>query len=257
MTAAGRPDLVVRGRIATLAGAGGAGWVEAIAIAGGRVVAAGSWSDVSALAGAGTRVLRLAPDEIAIPGITDAHLHLAEAALARTRVDLEGAGAIGELTERVRDFAAMRNAPASGGGGDDPRDPDAWIEGAGWDPDALGRWPTADDLEVAAPGRRVALWAHDHHSLLVSHAGLAAAGIDRTRTDPDGGVIRRDDVGTATGVLQRAASLVADSVPASSETVVEAAVESYVATLLALGVTAVHDPGSLAVPEGLGGAIAA
>ncbi len=114
----------------------------------------------------GARRLRLAPDEVAIPGLTDAHLHLAEAALARRRVNLDDARSIGDVIERVRAAAAAR--------------PDAahWIEGAGWDPDLVGRWPTADDLEVAAPGRLVALWAHDHHALLVSARALEAAGID-------------------------------------------------------------------------------
>ena len=41
-------DLVVVGRIATLAGADGPGWVEAIAIRGGRVVATGRADDVEA-----------------------------------------------------------------------------------------------------------------------------------------------------------------------------------------------------------------
>ena len=57
-------------------------------------------------------------------------------------------------------------------------DPAAWIEGAGWDADLLGRWPTVADLELAVPGRLVALWAHDHHALLASARALAEAGID-------------------------------------------------------------------------------
>ena len=61
---------------------------------GGRVVAAGSAADVEGLVGPGTRRLALAPDEVAIPGLTDAHLHLAEAALARRRVNLDGARSI-------------------------------------------------------------------------------------------------------------------------------------------------------------------
>ncbi len=237
---------LVTGRIATLAGRRGPGWVEAIAIEGGRVIAAGRLSDVEAALAPGVQRLHLAPGEVAIPGLTDAHLHLAEAALARRRVDLDDARSIGDVIERVRAAAAAR--------------PDAgtWIEGAGWDPDLVGRWPTADDLEVAAPGRLVALWAHDHHALLVSAAALAASGIDDDRSDPDGGVIRRDEDGRATGVLHESAvRLVASLMPPLTTADVADALEPLVRELVGLGVVAVHDPGGLSERRDLGGPIAA
>ncbi len=193
---------LITGRIATLAGLEGPGWVEAIAVERGRVVAAGRRADVESALAPGARRLGLALDEVAIPGLTDAHLHLAEAALARRRVNLDAARSIGDVIERVRAAA------------DDRRNVETWIEGAGWDADLVGRWPTADDLEIAAPGRLVALWAHDHHALLASASALAAAGIDQDRPDPDGGVIRRDELGRATGVLHEVAvRLVSSLVP--------------------------------------------
>jgi predicted amidohydrolase YtcJ len=239
-------DLLVTGRIATLAGAAGPGWVEAIAVRHGRVVAAGSAGDVGAAAGPGTHRLALGPHEVAIPGLTDAHLHLAEAALARRRVRLEDARTLDAVLERVRAAADAR--PGA----------DAWIEGAGWDADLLGRWPTADDLELAAPGRHVALWAHDHHALLVSRGALAAAGIDDGRHDPEGGVIRRDAAGCATGVLhETAARLVAGMVPPPTTDDVVTALVPMVAELVGLGVVAVHDPGGLGERRDLDGPIAA
>lgn len=239
-------DLVVTGRIASLAGDSGPGWVEAIAIVGGRVVAAGRRTDLERMTSAGTHRLDLGPDEVALPGLTDAHLHLVEAALARARVDLEGTSDIEELKQRIRSGASVSEDGAT------------WIEGGGWDVDALGRWPTADDLEHAAPGRLVALWAHDHHALLVSRASLAAADVGAGRLDPAGGVIRRGEDGTATGVLhENAARLVADLVPAPSVETIAAALGPLVAELVSLGVVAVHDPGGLSRQEGLGRPIAA
>ncbi|HEX5828635.1 MAG TPA: amidohydrolase [Candidatus Limnocylindrales bacterium] len=240
-----RATLVIRGRIASLAGPAGPGWVEAIGIAGGRVVAAGSRDEVDAASGPGARVMELAPDEAAVPGLTDSHLHLVEAAVARTRVQLEDAGSVDELLARVRD-----------GAGRVP-DPDGWIEGAGWDADTLGRWPTADDLERAVPGRRVALWAHDHHALLASHRALADAGVGEGTPDPAGGVIRRDGA-TPTGVLHEAAArLVAARVPPPGVDALAAAMRPLIAELLALGVVAAHDPGGLSEQRGLEGPIAA
>ena len=72
-------DALITGRIATLAGDAGFGWVEAIGIRDGRVAFAGSAVDLETRADPHTERLDLAPDEVAIPGLTDAHLHFAAA----------------------------------------------------------------------------------------------------------------------------------------------------------------------------------
>lgn len=236
---------LLRGRIATLAGDDGPGWVEAIGIEGGRVLAAGPADDVRSALPASAVEVRLRPDEAAMPALTDSHLHLAETALAAIRVDLADAPTLGEGLRRVA-------AAATEGGGR------GWIEGKGWDADRWGRWPTAADLERVAPGRPVALWAHDHHALWVSAEALRRAGIGRERADPDGGVIRRDEHGEPTGVLhESAARLVMSRIPRPDPTTIERAVAALVPDLLALGVVALHDPGALSLETGLGTAIAA
>ncbi|HEY3333980.1 MAG TPA: amidohydrolase [Candidatus Limnocylindrales bacterium] len=246
MSTTRRATLIVRGRIATLAGDEGPGWVDAIGLAGGRVVAAGTRDAVEAASGPATRSLDLAPDEVAVPGLTDSHLHLVEAALSRSRVQLEHADSIDELVRRVREGAGRLP------------DGDAWIEGAGWDPDALGPWPTSDDLERAAPGRRIALWAHDHHALVASRRALAEGGVGERTPDPDGGVIRRDAGGAPTGVLHEAAArLVAGRIPPPTVGVLTAAMRVLIGELLALGVVAVHDPGGLSQQDRLRGPIEA
>jgi predicted amidohydrolase YtcJ len=126
-------------------------------------------------------------------------------------------------------------------------DPEAWLEGHGWDVDRWGRWPTADDLESVAPGRRCALWAHDHHALLASRSALALAGVDRDTPDPPGGIIRRDADGAPEGVLHEVATaLIVGHIPLMSARELEAAIVGVSLDLLALGVVAVHDPGGLA-----------
>src|SRR6187551_1273176 len=160
-------DALVTGRIATLAGESGFGWVEAVGITGGRIAFAGSAVELETRADPFTRRYELDPDEVAIPGLTDSHLHLAEGGIAREKVDLSQVQSLPDALAAVRAGAAALP------------DADAWVEGHGWDADRFGRWPTADDLESVVPGRRVAIWAHDHHSLWVSHAALAAAAIDR------------------------------------------------------------------------------
>ena len=80
--------LVTGGRVATLAGDRGFGWVDAVGITDGRIAFAGSAVDLETRADPHTRRIELDPDEVAIPGLTDAHLHLAEGGLSLDRIDL-------------------------------------------------------------------------------------------------------------------------------------------------------------------------
>lgn len=228
-------DTIVLGRVATLAGEAGFGWAEGIAIADGHVVATGPRPELEGLAGRTTRTVELAPDEVAIPGLTDAHLHLAETALAGQRIDVAGA-------------PTLEAALAEVGRAHRAADPDRWLEGKGWDADRWGAWPTADDLEGIAPGRRVALWAHDHHALWASRAALREAGIGAGTPDPPGGVIRREAGGAPTGVLHEAAArLVTSRIPLPSSDQVREAVRALQPEVLELGVIALHDPGGLSL----------
>ena len=238
--------LVTGGRIATLAGDRGFGWVEAVGITGGRVAFAGTAIELETRADPHTFRIELDPDEVAIPGLTDAHLHLAEGGMALDRIDLASTATIDDGLALI---AAAHEATADG---------EAWLEGHGWHNDRWGVWPTAADLERAAPGRAVALWAHDHHALWVSRRAMEIAGIDADRGDPAGGIIRHDAGGAPTGVLHEAAArIVTDHVPAASAEQYEGAIARLARDLIRLGVVAVHDPGALSLQEGLGRAIAA
>ena len=228
-------DTLITGRIATLGGETGFGWVEALGVRDGRVAFAGTAVDLETRADAHTRRISLEPDEVAIPGITDAHLHLASLANGLRHVDLSGART---LTDGLALIRSAHEAAV---------DPDAWLEGHGWDADRWGRWPTAADLETVAPGRRGAFWAHDHHALLATRAALASAGVDRTTPDPPGGLIRRDDDGEPEGVLYESATrFITTRIPAQAIGELERALIAVSQDLLALGVVAVHDPGHLA-----------
>ncbi len=228
-------DALITGRIATLAGDAGFGWVEAIGIRDGRVAFAGTEVQLETRADPHTERITLEPDEVAVPGLTDAHLHFAQCAAATRQIDLSDTPTLADGLARIR-VAHDRLA-----------DQDAWLEGHGWDSDRWGRWPTAADLETVAPGRRCAIWAHDHHALLASRAALISAGVDRASPDPSGGVIRHDAAGEPEGVLYEAAArLVMIHVPALPQDALETALMAVGRELLSLGIVAVHDPGRLA-----------
>ncbi len=238
--------LVTGGRIATLAGDRGFGWVEAVGIRDGRIAFAGSAIELETRADPHTLRIELDADEVAVPGLTDAHLHLAEGGLALDRIDLTSSPSLDDGLVRI---AAAHAALTDG---------DAWLEGHGWHNDRWGVWPTAADLGRVAPGRAVALWAHDHHALWVSPRALEIAGIDAGRGDPEGGIIRRDETGGPTGILHEAAArLVTDHVPPATAEQYESSIQRLARDLVRLGVVAVHDPGALSLQVGLGRAIAA
>src|SRR4051794_38480290 len=181
-------DALITGRIATFAGSSGFGWVEAIGITDGKVAFAGSAIDLETRADPHTQLFELEPDEIAIPGLTDAHLHFGDGAIAADQVDLTNAQSVDDGLKLLRTAAARL-------GHED------WLLGAGWDQRRWGRWPTAADLARALPGRKAALSSFDHHALWVSEATLTAAGIDASTADPEGGIIRRLAGGAPEGVL--------------------------------------------------------
>ena len=225
-------DMLITGRIATLAGDEGFGWVEAIGIRDGRIAFAGSEVDLETRADPFTERIRLEPDQVAVPGLTDAHLHLAQAAMASRHVDLDDAATLDEGLALLR--AAHDRLPEG-----------AWLEGHGWDSDRWGGWPTAEALEAVAPGRRAAIWAHYHHAMWASHTALSEA--DLPAGDPSGGVIRRTEDGSPEGVLYEAATrLVTIHVPPATADELDQALIEVSQDLLRLGVVACHDPGGVA-----------
>jgi predicted amidohydrolase YtcJ len=228
-------DALITGRIATLAGDVGFGWVEALGIRDGRVAFAGTEVDLETRADPFTERIRLEPGEVGLPGLTDAHLHLAQCAVAARQVDLSDAATLHEGLARIGAAHGRLSDPAG------------WLEGHGWDSDRWGGWPTAADLNGVAPGRRCAIWAHDHHALWVSGAALATGRVDRETPDPPGGVIRRSPDGVPEGVLYEAAArLIVSHIPSLSVDELEAGLVAVSRQLLSFGVVAAHDPGRLA-----------
>jgi predicted amidohydrolase YtcJ len=231
-----RADLIVSGRVATLAGESGWGWQSAIAIQGGRVIAVGAQSELESLADSGTRRVKLAADQIVLPGITDAHLHLMTLILAETHLDLTGM----DLGAALRAIGAAHHERSAQG------DDDGWIQGHGWSMHNLGGWPDADSLERVAPGRPIALYAHDHHSRWVSNAAIRLADIDGARGDAAGDLVRRGEDGNPSGLLHEgAAALVDVAIPDPPRDVLVAGLNAIARRLASLGLTGCHDPGEL------------
>jgi predicted amidohydrolase YtcJ len=101
-------------------------------------------------------------------------------------------------------------------------------------------------LEGVAPGRPIALYAHDHHARWVSRTALRLAQVDGPRGAAAGGLVRRDERGVPTGMLhESAASLVDAAIPDPGPEQLEEGLRVVAAKLATLGLTGVHDPGEL------------
>lgn len=216
--------LVLADRIHTLADDQPA---RAMLVRGGRVAAVGTPDSVGAPAD--VRVVDLAGCTVT-PGLTDAHIHLTEWALARRQADLAGAGSPAEAVARLQAHHAAE------------RDRESWVRGQGWNAHLWhGAAPHRSLLDQAFPSRPVALQSQDLHALWVNSAALELAGIGADTPDPADGRIVRDEQGVPTGLLlEWAARMVTDRIPVPSAGTVLDAVLDAQAALHASGITGVH-----------------
>lgn len=173
-----------------------------------------------------TRVPRFEfPGALVTPGFVDGHTHFGLWALSRHRVHLSGVTTRAEALRRV----AMA-APEQG-----------WIRGHGWE---ASRWEAAPNRWVLDPitASPTLLDSIDVHAAWVNSAALAAAGIDRSTPDPDGGHIVRHADGEPTGLLlERARDLVGQILPPDNPDHLLSAVREAQREAHRLGITGIHD----------------
>lgn len=140
---------------------GPAGPPVAVRIAGGRIVAVSAAGDPEAPA-AGGPALDMEGRTL-LPGLWDAHVHMAQWAGNRRRVDLSGAASARAVAEALRPYAEGPGA-------------DELLVGQGF---RDGLWPDAPDkalLDAVCPDRPVALISADLHAAWLNSAGLALVG---------------------------------------------------------------------------------
>lgn len=204
--------------------------VSAVAITGGKIVAAGVDDDILPLAHADT-VKENLQNKTVIPGLTDAHLHWEWTARALKDVDVFEVPSKQVALERVAERVSMTAE------GD-------WVTGHGWTQDFWDdkQFPTAADLDSVAPGQPVYLRAKSGHAGWVNSTALQRAGINADTPDPDGGKIRRNPDGTPDGILfETAMNLVAQHVPEPTTSQIADYMRDAQKLALAAGLTGFHD----------------
>jgi len=124
------------------------------------------------------------------PGLTDAHLHLADIGEELAQMDLRNLPSADAAAARVKEF--LESHPE-----------EKTLFGNGWD---QSDWPTQQFpdrklLDRVSPRKPVVLYRIDGHAAWVNSAALAASGISDKTPDPKGGRLLRDRNGRLTGIL--------------------------------------------------------
>ncbi len=228
----GGPDIVlVNGRIATVDDQ--FRFVQALAITGERITAAGSNGDIRRLAAPATRIIDLEGRTV-IPGLIDNHSHWIRAA-EHNELRFDGITSRRQALKLLAD--RVRATP-----------PGEWIAVlGGWSEeqflDEARGFPTAE-IDAIAPNHPVVLQSVYNHSYL-NTAALRAAKIDESTPNPPNGMIEKDAGGRLTGVVRGAGGVafVAAKIPHKDRDAWLENTRRLVADLNSMGITAWMDAG--------------
>ncbi len=230
------PDPDIEGRPAPAAPWNSAsGWqhdASAVAIRDGRIVYVGSDSGALALRGDATEVVDLAGATL-LPGMVDAHTHVAELGASLDRVDLTGIATVSEAIALVVERAAR--TPTG-----------EWILGFGWDEGAWANdYPDKVQLSAAVPDHPVMLRGLHGFAAWLNAPALRAIGITAATPIPAGGEMRRDAAGDPSGLfLNRAVALIDSAVPLPTAVQRDSQLVRALRVMAAEGYTSIHEAGT-------------
>ncbi len=213
---------------------------QAVAIAGGRFLAAGTNGEIRAAATARTRMVDLGGKTV-VPGFIDAHTHPAYSGRRHLRwVDCD-LRSIAQIQDVLRQRAAKTP-------------PGEWVVGFKYDDTKTsdGRKLTRQDLDTAVPKHPVFVSHRGGHTAYVNSLAYERAGISESSSDPSGGQFDRDPAtGRLTGGLrERATEPFQEKIPFTlTRDELRQAVKLIAGMMTRTGVTSVTD--AEATPEEL------
>lgn len=201
--------------------------VTAIAIDDGKIIALGDSDGLRQKYGSAQQ--QDMQGRVILPGLTDAHIHLAQYARFLDMVDCE-TGTLKECLQRV-ELAARRT----------PRG--QWIQGHGWNQNLWeAGFGTAEMLDRVAPDHPVYLSAKSLHAGWANSLALKLAGVDAHTPDPPNGRIRHSAQGQPDGILlEDAVRLVTRVIPIEDLEVLTARIKNAQVALWKMGLTGLHD----------------
>ena len=216
--------------------------VEAVAVRGETIVAAGSMDEVMALEGPSTRVVDLG-DNALLPGFIDSHGHFLGAGRDQTSLGLHpppvgDVNNIDDVVRKVRAWIEEHDIP-----------PGEAVTGRGYDDSLLeeGRHPTREDLDRASTEHPIVLTHVSGHLTTTNSAALAVSNITADTPDPPGGHVRRMEGSMEPiGVLEETARglLAIDRAPTPSGEELDDLIRQSIDIYLSHGTTTIQDGGT-------------
>jgi predicted amidohydrolase YtcJ len=241
--------LIVNGRVYTLAWdepdrEGGpaanaphtaGGWdpdAQALAVRGDRIVLVGTTAQALTLKGPRTQMIDVGGATV-LPGLVDAHVHIAELGASLERVNLVGVQTEAEAVERVE--ARARQVPKG-----------QWIVGWGWDEGAWAdHYPTMTMLSTRVPDHPVVLRGLHSFAVWGNRLAFERAGITPQTPSPEGGEIRKNAGGQPTGtLLNNASRLLTNAIPPATAAELEKRIGAGLTEMARRGYVAVHEAGA-------------
>lgn len=229
-------ELLVTGSIVTLDDAQPT--AEAMAIAGGRILAVGSRADLETFVGPDTKTF--APKTGAVlPGFVEPHLHLVSSALVFSGVDCS------PYANKTLDavLAALKSAVAAAPAGQT-------VVGQLFDPSLLPGQATltAELLDQISPTVPIVVMNASQHFFYVNSAAYAKAGITADTPNPPGGDYGARN-GRLTGIVAENAAMLSfvSVLPPLTPDVIAAAITGIAAMAAKAGVTYVHEAATGAI----------
>ena len=231
-----KAELLVTGRLITMDDARPA--AEAMAVAGGRILAVGSRAELESFVGPATKRIDH-PAGAILPGFVEPHLHLVSSSLVAGGVDCS------PYTHKTLDavLAALTAAVAT-------TPPGQAVVGQLFDPSLLPGQAelTADLLDRVSAEVPVIVMNASQHFFYVNSAAYAAAGITAATPNPPGGDYGARG-GKLTGVVGEAAAMGAfvKVLPPLTADVIERAISGIAAMAGKAGVTYIHEAATGAI----------
>ncbi|MBR0662041.1 amidohydrolase [Neoroseomonas oryzicola] len=212
--------------------------VQAVAIGGGRIIAAGTEAEVMALRTPQTEVVDLRGATL-MPSFIDGHGHFANAPQIVQWANVSGvpAGPVTKIADVIEVLKAhqARLRPAPG----------AWIIAYGYDRTNLAeqREMTRDDLDPHFPDNPVMLIHSSNHGAVLNSAGFRAVNVDASTPTPPGGLIlRREGSQEPAGLLMETAFLpIFGAMPQPSEAELLDAFDAAQRIYASVGVTTAQE----------------
>jgi predicted amidohydrolase YtcJ len=165
-------------------------FVEALAIANGKIASVGAEQEIFQLRGPNTRVID-GKKRTVIPGLNDSHMHPIRGGLNyNMELRWDGVPSLADALRMLKDQAARTPAPQ-------------WVRVVGgWTEFQFAerRMPTLEEINAVAPDTPVFV-LHLYDRALLNGAALRAVGYDKNAANFPGGQVEYDRHGNPTGLL--------------------------------------------------------